>query len=95
MAKEVILLLAHGTPDSIEEIPAYLRNVVSGRPMPEEVIKEIQHRYSLIGKSPLTVMTNKQADSVSRESSMPVCTSACGTGNLTSIKRCSRWLPTA
>ena len=72
MAKEVILLLAHGTPDSIEEIPAYLRNVVSGRPMAEEVVKEIQHRYSLIGKSPLTEMTYKQADGVSRESGMPV-----------------------
>lgn len=72
MSNDVILLLAHGTPGSIDEIPAYLRNVVSGRPMPDEVVKEIQHRYSLIGKSPLTELTYKQAEAVSRESGMPV-----------------------
>ncbi len=34
MPKPAVLLLAHGTPDSIEEIPAYLANVTSGRPLP-------------------------------------------------------------
>jgi ferrochelatase len=44
MPKQAVLLLAHGTPDTIEDIPEYLRNVVSGRPMPEHVIEEIKHR---------------------------------------------------
>ncbi len=47
-----ILLLAHGTPETLDDIPAYLRNVVSGRPMPDHVVEEIRHRYALIGKSP-------------------------------------------
>src|ERR1700674_2095600 len=34
MQKPAVLLLAHGTPDSIEEIPAYLANVTGGRPLP-------------------------------------------------------------
>jgi ferrochelatase len=59
------LLLAHGTPGNVDEIPEYLRNVVSGRPMPQAVIEEIQHRYSLIGEpkghSPLTDLTMEQA----------------------------------
>jgi protoporphyrin/coproporphyrin ferrochelatase len=61
MAKQAVLLLAHGTPETVEQIPEYLRNVVSGRPLPQSVVEEIQHRYSLIGKSPLTEITMEQA----------------------------------
>lgn len=61
MAKQAVLLLAHGTPETVEQIPEYLRNVVSGRPLPQSVVGEIQHRYSLIGKSPLTEITMEQA----------------------------------
>ncbi len=60
MAKQAVLLLAHGTPETVEQIPEYLRNVVSGRPMPSHVVEEIQHRYSLIGRSPLTDITIHQ-----------------------------------
>jgi ferrochelatase len=61
MPKQAVLLLAHGTPETVEQIPEYLRNVVSGRPMPQHVVEEIQHRYSLIGRSPLTELTQEQA----------------------------------
>lgn len=61
MAKQAVLLLAHGTPETVDQIPEYLRNVVSGRPIPATVIEEIQHRYSLIGRSPLTEITMEQA----------------------------------
>ena len=67
MAKRAVLLLAHGTPETVDQIPEYLRNVVSGRPVPQAVVEEIQHRYSLIGKSPLTEITNEQARMVERE----------------------------
>ena len=60
MGKQAVLLLAHGTPETVEQIPEYLRNVVSGRPLPQQVIEEIQHRYSLIGRSPLTELTLEQ-----------------------------------
>lgn len=72
MEKTAVLLLAHGTPEKVEDIPAYLRNVTSGRPLPEEVVKEIQHRYALIGQSPLTCWTMEQAEKVSAELGMPV-----------------------
>ena len=67
MPKQAVLLLAHGTPETIEQIPEYLRNVVSGRPMPHSVVEEIQHRYSLIGRSPLTEITLEQARLVEAE----------------------------
>jgi ferrochelatase len=61
VAKQAVLLLAHGTPETVEQIPKYLRNVVSGRPLPQPVVEEIQHRYALIGRSPLTEITFAQA----------------------------------
>jgi len=67
MPKQAVLLLAHGTPETVEQIPEYLRNVVSGRPMPQSVVEEIQHRYSLIGRSPLTEITIEQARLVEAE----------------------------
>ena len=39
MAKQAVLLLAHGTPETVEQIPEYLRNVVSGRPLPKAVVE--------------------------------------------------------
>src|SRR6476659_9571419 len=70
MAKQGVLLLAHGTPETIEQIPDYLRNVVSGRPLPEHVIEEIKHRYSLIGRSPLTEITMEQGRLLEAELAM-------------------------
>ena len=67
MAKRAVLLLAHGTPETVDQIPEYLRNVVSGRPMPQHVVEEIQHRYSLIGRSPLTDITRQQGRLVEEE----------------------------
>jgi ferrochelatase len=67
-----ILLLAHGTPDALHEIPEYLRNVTSGRPLPQAAVDEITHRYSLIGKSPLTDITMRQAGLLEQHIGMPV-----------------------
>jgi ferrochelatase len=67
MPKQSVLLLAHGTPERVEQVPEYLRNVVSGRPLPQSVIDEIQHRYALIGKSPLTEITLEQGRLVEAE----------------------------
>jgi protoporphyrin/coproporphyrin ferrochelatase len=67
MGKQAVLLLAHGTPETVEQIPEYLRNVVSGRPVPPHVVAEIQHRYALIGRSPLTEITLEQARLVEEE----------------------------
>ncbi len=76
MGKRAVLLLAHGTPNTVDEIPEYLRNVVSGRPMPQHVVEEIQHRYSLIGEpkghSPLTDLTMIQAQLLAAELGEPV-----------------------
>ncbi len=60
--KRAVLLLAHGTPETVEEVPEYLRNVVRGHALPQTVVEEIQRRYAQIGKSPLTEWTLRQAE---------------------------------
>jgi ferrochelatase len=71
MTKQAVLLLAHGTPETVEQIPAYLTNVTGGRPLPQEVVEEIQRRYALIGHSPLTEITQEQGRMVEIELSHP------------------------
>jgi len=70
--KFAVLLLAHGTPDTVDEIPEYLKNVVSGRAMPQHVVEEIQSRYAQIGKSPLTEWTLRQAELLQQKIAVPV-----------------------
>lgn len=70
--RRAVLLLAHGTPDSLEEIPEYLKNVTGGRALPESVIEEIRHRYAKIGRSPLTELTLMQGQLLEDRLQMPV-----------------------
>jgi protoporphyrin/coproporphyrin ferrochelatase len=44
-----VLLLAHGTPNALGEMADYLAKVTGGRPLPREVVEELQHRYAQIG----------------------------------------------
>ncbi len=70
--KLAVLLLAHGSPESAEEMPEYLARVTSGRPLPPEIGAEIARRYSLVGFSPLRCWTEKQAAQLSSLLNLPV-----------------------
>lgn len=70
--KTAVLLLAHGSPDSVEEIPEFLRCITGGRPLPPQVIAEVQHRYGLIGRSPLTEITLQQGNLLAQQLGVPV-----------------------
>ncbi len=72
MSKQAVLLIAHGSPEQVEDIPEFLRNISRGRPMSDAVVKEVQHRYTQIGVSPLTCMTMGQANGVAQELGIPV-----------------------
>jgi protoporphyrin/coproporphyrin ferrochelatase len=71
MSKPAVLLIAHGSPERVEDIPEFLRNISRGRPMSDAVVKEVQHRYAQIGVSPLTCLTMGQANGVTRELGIP------------------------
>jgi ferrochelatase len=72
MSGTTVLLLAHGTPERVDDIPEYLLNVTSGRPVPDSVFEEVKHRYTLIGRSPLTSITLRQAELLSEALKQPV-----------------------
>jgi ferrochelatase len=57
-----VLLMAHGTPSSLDEMPEYLTLVRGGRTPSAELIEEMRHNYAAIGgRSPLTDLTLAQA----------------------------------
>ncbi len=70
--KNAVLLLAHGSPAAVEDIPEFLLQVTNGRALPDAVVKEVQHRYSLIGASPLTCWSFEQRDLLAGELGIPV-----------------------
>ena len=60
-----VLLMAHGTPASQDEMPEYLRLVRGGRPASDELIAEMRRNYAAIGgRSPLTELTLAQRDAL-------------------------------
>ncbi len=77
---DAILLLAHGTPDVLGEMAEYLKKVTGGRPLPDSVVEELQHRYAEIGLRdeplpdgpPLTRWTLKQGRMLGEALKVPV-----------------------
>ncbi|HET7840804.1 MAG TPA: ferrochelatase [Terriglobia bacterium] len=67
-----VLLLAHGAPENLEDIPEFLLNVRGGRKLPDAAVKEITRRYGLAGGSPLLKLTNRQAEALATELGLPV-----------------------
>ncbi len=68
-----VLLLAHGAPERLEDIPEFLLNVRGGRKLPDAAVAEITRRYALIGGgSPLLKLTNAQAEALAKLLAHPV-----------------------
>lgn len=72
-ARWAVLLLAHGAPERLEDIPEFLLNVCNGRKLPDAAVEEIIRRYARIGGgSPLRRLTELQAQALARQISAPV-----------------------
>jgi len=68
-----VLLLAHGAPERIEDVPQYLSFVRGGQPVSARVLEEVTSRYDAIGgSSPLTYWTRVQAEALQRVLGIPV-----------------------
>jgi ferrochelatase len=68
-----VLLLAHGAPGRLGDIPQFLLNVRSGRGLPEKAVQEIIQRYARIGgTSPLLRVTMEQAKALAKALGLPV-----------------------
>ena len=61
MAKLGVLMMAYGSPESLDDMEAYLNDIRGGRPMSPEFVEEFRGRYAQIGgKSPLNELTFAQ-----------------------------------
>ncbi len=60
--KTAVILMAHGAPTCVDDIPLYLKNIRGGTESSPEVIQIIRDRYEAIGgSSPLLEITTAQA----------------------------------
>ena len=67
-----LLLVAHGTPSSLDDIPAFLNNIRRGRPTPQAIIDAVRQRYEAIGgQSPQLEVTRVQAEKLAARFGMP------------------------
>lgn len=63
-----VLLMAYGGPNTLDDIPDFLRDIRGGRPTSQELIDEITENYRKIGgKSPLLAISRQQAAGVERQ----------------------------
>jgi ferrochelatase len=71
--KTGVLLMAHGSPERVEDVAAYLRGILTRRPPSPELIAEFEERFRRIGGgSPLLRITRAQAAGLERTLGLPV-----------------------
>lgn len=68
-----VVLVAHGTVDNLDDLPAFVARIRHGRPAPPGLVEELRRRYEAIGgSSPLLQTTREQAQALSRRLEAPV-----------------------
>ena len=71
--RTAVVLMAYGSPERAEDIPAYFADIRGGRPIRPEAVAELTERYRRIGgRSPLNEITGAQARALERELGIPV-----------------------
>jgi protoporphyrin/coproporphyrin ferrochelatase len=68
---DAVILMAYGSPSSIEDVPAYLADIREGKPVSERAVEELTERYRRIGRSPLDEVTEAQRAALERELDLP------------------------
>jgi ferrochelatase len=62
-----VLVMAHGTPHSLDELPAFYTEIRRGSPPPPDLLADLERRYRAIGgTSPLNERTTAQVEGIGR-----------------------------
>jgi ferrochelatase len=72
-----VVLMAYGSPDRLEDVPAYYADIRGGRPIRQEQLTALVERYRLLGidkESPLNAITEQTRSALERELTLPVFT---------------------
>jgi ferrochelatase len=68
-----VILMAYGSPERLEDVPAYLADIRGGRPVRPEAVDELVERYRRIGGvSPLNRITEAQRAGLEEAARLPV-----------------------
>lgn len=70
--REAVLVVAHGTVSSVDELPDFLRSIGHGRPPTAALLAEMRRRYQIVGRSPLLDVTREQARRLGERLGRPV-----------------------
>jgi ferrochelatase len=78
-ADTAVILMAYGSPDRLEDVPAYYADIRGGRSVGPEAVDELVERYRRLGigtdgSSPLNTITEQTRAAVERELGIPVYT---------------------
>lgn len=75
MSRAAVVLVAHGTVESLDDLPEFLANIRRGHPAPPELLAEVRRRYEAIGgRSPLNAINRDLARRLEDRIGMPVRT---------------------
>ena len=74
-----VVLMAYGSPDRIEDVPAYYADIRGGRPIRPELLQDLVERYRALGigeqpVSPLNAVTEETRAALERAAAVPVFT---------------------
>jgi protoporphyrin/coproporphyrin ferrochelatase len=72
-----VVLMAYGSPERIEDVPAYYSDIRGGRPIRPELLEELTERYRRLGienSNPLNETTERTRAALQQELGLPVLT---------------------
>jgi ferrochelatase len=72
-----VVLMAYGSPERVEDVPAYYADIRRGRPVRREVLAELTERYRRLGieeSNPLNAITEETRRALERELGIAVYT---------------------
>jgi ferrochelatase len=72
-----VVLMAYGSPDRIDDVPAYYSDIRGGRPVRPELLADLTERYRRLGiedSNPLNEITEQVRASLQAELELPVFT---------------------
>ena len=74
---DAVVLMAYGSPDRIEDVPAYYADIRGGRPIRPELLADLTARYRRLGieaSNPLNAITEQTRAALEAELGTPVYT---------------------
>ena len=77
MSDVAVVLMAYGSPDRLEDVPAYYADIRGGRPIRPELLDDLVERYRRLGiedANPLNAITEETRAALEQELGAPVFT---------------------